>query len=143
MTERITLPPIWCSTICSNSMSDVCVEHCALKRDTSGFQVKPDLKLEDMPRFPQTEGMTREEKFTSVSIYLAKVVDCLQGVQNEHGSVIIRRPHTNSETSSRVSPTVQIQGVLHDLSEAITPLQGGEERQSENVRPHEVVGTDD
>lgn len=123
-------------------MNEICVENCAIRRDCSGFEPKSNLKLEDMPRFPKTEGMTRDEKFTSVSIYLSKVVDLLQGVQDEHGTVIIRRPHINSETSSRVSPTVQIQGVLHDLSEAVTPLQGGEERQSKNVRPLEVVGTD-
>ena len=36
-----------------------------------------------MPRFPETNGMTREEKFTSVTIYLSKVIDHLQGNEAE------------------------------------------------------------
>jgi len=96
-----------------------------------------------MPRYPETKGMTRDEKFTSVAIYLSKVVDCLQGVQDEHATVIIRRPNTHSETGSRVSSAIQIQGVLHDLTEAISPSQAGEERQSEIVGSDEVVGSDD
>jgi len=62
-------------------MNQVCVESCAIKRDCSAFEMKPDLKLEDMPRFPlsQSAQMTKEERFTSVTIYLAMVVDNLQG----------------------------------------------------------------
>ena len=36
-----------------------------------------------MPRFPETNGMTKEEKFTSVTIYLSKVIDHLQGNESE------------------------------------------------------------
>ena len=55
---------------------------------------KPDLKLSDMSRFPLRESatMSREEKFTSVSIYLAKVVDHLNGIEDEHRSTVIRQP---------------------------------------------------
>ena len=74
-------PPAWCSSICRNAMNQICVEDCAIKRDCSGFEPRPDLNLSNMPPFPlrQTEVMTKEEKFTSVTIYLAKVVDHLQG----------------------------------------------------------------
>ena len=75
------LPPAWCGSICRNAMNEVCVEDCAIKRDCSAFEPKPNLKLIDMPSFPLTESaeMTKEEKFTSVTIYLSKVVDHLQG----------------------------------------------------------------
>ena len=79
------LPPVWCGSICRNAMSEVCIEHCAIERDCSGFDPKPNLKLGDMPRFPLkgSETMTKEEKFTSVTVYLAKVVDHLKGVDGE------------------------------------------------------------
>jgi hypothetical protein len=82
----VALPPAWCGAICKNAMSEVCCEHCAVKKDTSYFQPKPDLTLAEMPSFPNTEGMTREERFTSVTIYLAKVVDHLKGGCHEPSS---------------------------------------------------------
>ena len=85
------VPPAWCGAICRNAMSEMCCEHCAIKRDTSFFEPRPDLKLSDMPRFPKTEGMTREEKFTSVTVYLAKVVDHLKGIENEPQPLIFPR----------------------------------------------------
>ncbi|MBE0681995.1 MAG: hypothetical protein IH589_08765 [Anaerolineales bacterium] len=83
MKESFQLPPIWCSSMCRNAMNEICVKNCAIKRDCSGFDPKPELTLADMPRFPKTNGMSREEKFTSVTIYLSKVVDHLQGVEHE------------------------------------------------------------
>ena len=91
MTERnnnqektFRLPPSWCGAICRNSMNQVCVEDCAIKKDCSAFDPKPNLKLGDMPRFPLKESasMTKEEKFTVVTVYLAKVVDHLQGSED-------------------------------------------------------------
>jgi len=142
MTERLVLPPPWCGAICRNAMSEVCLEHCALKRDTSAFDPK-DIPLADMPRFPKTEGMTREERFTSVTIYLSKVVDHLQGVEDEYSTFVIRRPSTDSKASSRLSPVVEIQSVLHGISKAIAPPQDREECQSQAVRSEEMAGTSD
>jgi len=85
------VPPAWCGAICRNAMSEMCCEHCAIKRDTSYFEPKPNLKLGDMPRFPKTKGMTKEEKFTSVTVYLAKVVDHLQGVEDDPQHFIFPR----------------------------------------------------
>src|SRR5260221_14265877 len=106
MTERngnqektFALPPLWCGSICRNSMNEICVEDCAIKRDCSAFEEKPNLKLEDLPRFPETKGMTKEEKFTSVTIYLSKVVDHLQGVENE--PFHYRRPYPDHKASSQ------------------------------------------
>src|SRR5688572_26588009 len=87
MTERkeIQLPPSWCGAICRNAMNEVCIEHCAITRDCSAIDPKTNLKLGDLPRFPlEVSGnMTKEEKFTSVTVYLAKVVDHLNGVNDE------------------------------------------------------------
>lgn len=77
--KQAFLPPTWCSSICRNAMNEVCIEQCAVQRDCSGFEQKPNLKLIDMPRFPNTDDMSREEKFTSVAFYLSKVVEHLQG----------------------------------------------------------------
>ena len=76
-------------------MNEVCVEHCAIKRDCSGFDPKPNLKLADMPRFPLQESadMTREEKFTSVTVYLAKVVDHLSGVEEDNNWTTYPTPY--------------------------------------------------
>jgi len=93
--QQVHLPPLWCSSICRNAMNEVCVEHCAVKRDCSGFDPKPNLKLADMPRFPLRESanMTREEKFTLVTIYLAKLVDHINGVEEENNWTIYQTPH--------------------------------------------------
>ena len=104
--EVVHLPPAWCSSICRNAMNEVCVERCAINRDTSAFEPKPDLKLSDMPRFPKTEGMSKEEKFTSVTVYLAKVIDHLKGI--EDGSEFQIYP--------RASRTVRIANVITELA---------------------------
>ena len=83
--QQIHLPPLWCGSICRNAMNEVCVEQCAVKRDCSAFDPRPNLKLDDMHRFPLKESasMTKEEKFTAVTVYLAKVVDHLQGNEDK------------------------------------------------------------
>ena len=88
------LPPVWCSAICRNAMSEVCVEQCAIERDCSSFDLKSNSKLEDMPRFPlkTSANMTKEEKFTAVTVYLAKVVDRLKGIDEEQLQFNLSRP---------------------------------------------------
>jgi hypothetical protein len=87
MTERkeIQLPPTWCAAICKNAMNEICVESCAVKRDCSGFDPKPDISLNDLPRFPlaETTEMSKEEKFTVVTVYLSAITDHLKGVPND------------------------------------------------------------
>jgi hypothetical protein len=139
--ERVQLPPTWCSGICRNAMNEICIEDCAVKRDCSAFEEKPNLNLSNMPRFPETKGMTKEEKFTSVTIYLSKVVDHLQGVDYE--PFPYRRPYHDRTASSQVSANIEIKSVLHGFSEAVTPLPDTEKREDQNVRPEEVVGSDD
>ena len=65
-------------------MSEVCVEECAKVRDTSWFELKPGLRFEDLPRYPidEAKDMTKEEKFTSVVVYISKITDHLKGVDD-------------------------------------------------------------
>src|SRR5215216_416619 len=105
------MPPAWCGAICRNAMNEICIEHCAAKRDCSAFEPKPNLKLSDMPRFPLNASaeMTKEEKFTSVTVYLAKVVDHLQG--NEDEAPVIRRK------ASRVNINAEIARITSSLQD--------------------------
>lgn len=140
MTERngnqekaLRMPPTWCSSICRNSMNEVCIERCAVNRDCSGFEVRPNLRLIDMPRFPETKDMTREEKFASVTIYLAKVVDHLQGEKDEPSNPPLRRPNHDSTAGSGLSSNIQSETLLHDLTKTITSHTVGEKRQGKTV----------
>ena len=137
------MPPPWCGSICRNAMNEVCIEHCAIKRDCSGFEPKPNLKLIDMPRFPETKDMTREERFASVTIYLAKVVDHLQGVENEPTYATIRRPNTHRPASVSLPANIQVEDLLSNIQEADTSSADQPQREDSGVRPEEVVGTSD
>ena len=68
-----------------------------MNRDCSYFEEKPNLNLSSMPRFPETKGMTKEEKFTSVTIYVSKIIDHLQGRESELNHIVI---HGTSRVAS-------------------------------------------
>jgi hypothetical protein len=138
--EGVQLPPTWCSGICRNAMNEICVEDCAIKRDCSAFDPKPNLKLVDMPRFPETKGMTREEKFTSVTIYLSKVVDHLQGNDNEYTHPIIRRPNLHRAGSGSLPENLKVEDLLSGFPETDSSLEIGEKRENSAVGPSEVAG---
>jgi len=131
--KRVHLPPAWCGAICRNAMNEACVEHCAVKRDCSGFEIKPTIKLTDMPRFPKTEGMTKEEKFTSVTIYLAKVVDHLQGAENDHNTITVRRPYIDRSRSSALPENVEVKDLLSGFEKEDSPLAVGEKREDQGI----------
>ena len=86
--------------------------------------------------------MTKEEKFTSVTIYIAKVVDHLQGVQDEY-LYPIRRQNTHRATGSPIPAVVQVKDILPDLTQAISPPETGEERESQGVGSSEVAQSAD
>ena len=102
-------------------MGEVCIEHCAIKRDCSAFEPQPDISLNDLPRFPLNEAqdMSKEEKFTVVTVYLSAITDHLKGVQNE--SIRIRRPHPHREGRVGVSKNIQGQDLLSDPKETDPP----------------------
>ena len=115
------MPPAWCSGICRNAMNEICIEACALKRDCSGFEPKPNIGLDDLPRFPLQESleMTKEEKFTSVTVYLSAVVDELKGVPTNE-PLRIRRPRPNRERCVDVLENIEVKDLLPDPKKADT-----------------------
>lgn len=123
-------------------MSEACVERCAIKRDCSEFQVRKDLKLEDMPRFPDTAGMTKEEKFTSVTVYLAKIVDHLQGVPDEY-LYPVRRQNSHRTPSGGVSSIVEVKDLLPDLTKAVSSPETRKERENQGVGSSEMAQSAD
>ena len=137
------LPPVWCGSICRNAMNEVCIEHCAIERDCSGFDPKPNLKLEDMPRFPLkgSANMTKEEKFTSVIVYLAKVVDHLKGVDDEPiYPPIIRRKDIYRARSVGLSEDLEVEDLLLGVQTGNPSLENRTKRQDSPDRSSEVDG---
>jgi hypothetical protein len=133
--QGVRLPPAWCGSISRNAMNDVCIENCAVKRDCSGFELKPGINLIDMPGFPidQITSMTKEEKFISVAVYVAKTVDHLKGVQDEPEFHPHRRSNHDSSTGSQVPTNLKVEDILSDLTAGVTSLEVGEKRPSETV----------
>jgi len=121
--EGVQMPPTWCSGICRNAMNEVCVEHCAIKRDCSAFDPKPDISLNDLPRFPlkETKDLSKEEKFTVVTVYLSAITDHLKGVENE--PIRIRRPHPHRERRVEIPENIEGKDLLLDPKEKDAPHQ--------------------
>ena len=111
--QRIQIP-VWCSAICRNAFNEKCVEECSINRDCSYFEEKANLKLSDMPRFPLKEsaGMTKEERFAAVTIYLSKVVDHLQGNDDEPRIFPPVRANIYDSRNNVLTNTVKIQALL-------------------------------
>ena len=141
--EPVHLPPSWCGSICRNAMNEVCVESCAIKRDCSAFEPKANLDLSNMPHFPLEESatMTKEEKFTSVTIYLAKVVDHLQGVENE--SRLFKRHRIHNTGIGQILENIQSQTILLSAAEEIASPETGPEHSGKNERSSEVARSTD
>jgi len=102
-------------------MNEICIESCNPKGDCSGFEVKPNLTLDDMPPFPETKDMSKEEKFTSVTIYLSKVIDHLQGIEDErYGSFFPKaeRKVSTHESKAIMEVTATIQSLQNEPVDA-------------------------
>ena len=142
-TKGVQLPPTWCSGICRNAMNEVCLKNCAVNRDCSGFEMKKGFKLKDLPRFPldASAAMTKEEKFTAVTVYLAKVVDHLQGVENEPTIYPpIRRQNLHGSGSSRIPEDLKIEDLLLGVQKGNPSPENRTEREDPSNRPSEVDG---
>ena len=139
------MPLAWCGAICRNAMSEICGEQCAPNRDISGFELKKGIDLIEMPRFPidSIAHFTKEERLIVVAVYNAKIVDHLKGVIDEPAHPPIRRPDTDRTPSSSLPPNIQIESVLHGVSQIDTPLPVTEKREDQTVGPTEVAGTTD
>ena len=98
-----------------------------------------------MPRFPidSISEMTKEEKFTSVAVYVAKTVDHLKGVQDDPELTPIRRPNYDSSSSSNIPANLEVQDLLPSVEETNSPHPPGAECPCKEVRPNQVVRTKD
>lgn len=81
--EVIVFPPFVTCRLCVNQLSDWCMEDCAPARDYRHFEMRKDVDLLAMPRFPLhefLEDMAPKVRQIVVAIYIAKISDYLQGV---------------------------------------------------------------
>ena len=131
--KGVQLPPAWCGAICRNAMNEICIEHCAQKRDCSAFEPKSNLNLSDMPRFPLSDSanMTKEERFASVTVYLAKVVDHLQGNEAETPIILSR--------ASRANIDAEIAGIATSFQDLRSEMVIAE---SNGNNPHEIYSSE-
>ena len=137
------MPPTWCSAICRNAMNEVCIEDCAIKRDCSAFEPKPNLRLDEMPRFPREElsNMTKEEKFTAVTVYLSKVVDHLQGKENEPIYTPARRTNFDHSRNSTLFENIKVEDLLSSIhQEGNTASEDRAKHQDSAARLSDVDG---
>ena len=86
----------------------------------------------------------KEERFTSVTIYLSKVVDHLQGIEDEHTIYPpISRQNLHRARSRALPENLEVEDLLSGVSQANSSLEVGEKRENSGVRPSEVAGTSD
>ena len=131
---EFAFPQKWCAPICRNAMNEICVTSCSLKRDTSGFQEKEGLTLDDMPAMPKQEDLkTPAEKFTVVYVYLSKLVDCQKGIPNAPTYATYRGSDFDTQTSVPISPTITLKSLLPVIQEKTTVFENRQVGSSEKV----------
>jgi hypothetical protein len=120
--------PTWCSAFCKNSLSDVCVEDCAVSRKMTSFRFKP-IEFDDIPPYPIEEFacMTKEEKAISLAIYTAKITEKIQEGENGQYSKI-RQNHDYTRSRS-ISENVKKQSLLSSESTENPPHQASKKRE--------------
>jgi len=144
MTKEIELPKGYCSSICKNSMNEICVENCAIKKDMSAFELKKGVELPDLPPFPLDEfihTMTPRERQNVMAVYMAKTVDFIQGRKeelHERPPVFPGRSSVNSERNPIHTESITGTG-LYPTPDGHTVYQDrGEDNPSQTVRSGEV-----
>jgi hypothetical protein len=140
--KSFAAPPNWCWPICKKAFHDACVEGCAITKDCSQFEPNEVFELIDLPSFPLKEWqheMTSKERQAAAGVYIAKIVDCLQGRQPDvwnHRT----RPYTNRPRNSRISEAIQEQSIQPGAKEPDSSHQDREEREDQAFGPSQVVG---
>jgi hypothetical protein len=140
--KTFAVPPEWCWPICDNAYHDICMEGCALKRDASRFSPKEEFALTDLPPFPLKEwqeDLTQQERQAVAGVYLAKMVDHIQGRVPD---VWTRntRPDPDGSRDCRISPNVQVESLRNDPEEGDSPSEDRPEREDQAGGSVEVVG---
>jgi hypothetical protein len=105
--KGVSYPPYVTCQLCKYRLTDICVEDCAPARDYRHFKLKDDLVFEDYPRFPLKlflEELSPKVRQVVAAIYLAKIMDYLQGVPDGHN------PH--GSRSREALKSIEIEGLL-------------------------------
>ena len=92
--KEMSLPPAFCSRLCSNAYNDLCIEGCNLQRDMSAFEPKKGLTIENCGPFPEDDylrRMTPAEQSKVSGFFLSKIVAHVQG-REEPNEQIFERP---------------------------------------------------
>jgi hypothetical protein len=120
--------PTWCSKFCKNSLSDVCIEDCAVLRKMEHFKFRP-IAFDDLPSYPieHFNTMTKEEKAYSLAIYITKLTEKIQEVDN--GQLSKARQNINRNRSSRLPENIKIQNILSHKPEEDTPFTASKKRE--------------
>jgi hypothetical protein len=137
--ERLRLPDPDCGSICSNALTDRCVEDCSLEGECRLLELKKNLKLADMPKYPKMENKTWQARARLRDAYMEKIVSHLQGESNESNHPpYYRGTDFNAETSLPVSSALKIQNVLPSVARQVTVFENRKVRKSKDVRSSAV-----
>jgi hypothetical protein len=132
------LPPFSTCQLCRNNMSEGCVEECAPAKDYRFFELKKGVNLPEMPRFPLKEfqeEMSPRVRQVVVAIYVSKIVDALQGVQDE-------RPIIYRARGREIPQALKKQGVLPGPTPENSPHTDRTERPDKGDGTGEMAGED-
>lgn len=105
--NELFLPRYSTCRVCRNNLNQVCIEVCVPEDRYTHFEPKSGLTLGDLPPFPRKEfqnGMPSKVRQAVVGLYMEKMVDKLQGRENE-------RPDFYNSTGRRVPTDVQKQDI--------------------------------
>jgi len=132
------LPPYSTCKMCRNSMGEMCIERCVPAKDYSWFELK-EINFQDLPPFPIEEfsnGMPAKVRGLVVAAYLKKIVDFLQGVEDERV--------TYSERCRRISNHLPVTALLTYSAEEDPARQALRKAYRDKAeRPARVVGEED
>ena len=124
MEERkdIKLPDPDCAAICANAMNEVCIEKCSPEGNCAFFELRKDLSLPEMPRYPDTSKKKWKARFVIQEAYTSKISDFIQGVSHEP-TIRIRRPVSHGERRIAVSEDLTSQDLFVNTEGEDAPHQ--------------------
>lgn len=100
-------PSPWCSKACVHSLSDICMEDCAVARDARHFTPKKIFSIWDAARYPaeQVADMSPKEARAMFSFYLGLVINEVLGVTHDKYT-------PNPRRRGQVPETIAVQDIL-------------------------------
>jgi hypothetical protein len=107
------------------------MESCFPKRDTSAFEMRRDLTIDNVRSSDiLTPNLTEEEERLIFKVTLVLMLQFVKGETNEYHPS--RRSHSKNPRSGQVFTDKQVQGVLHGLQEAIASPENWKKHQDQN-----------